>query len=418
MASALNDGCFDPAPGFEELCDYLFSLDRDDQRTLINELTPSEAGALGDISLRSPYVQLLNLREHLAARRRGGRSGAGNQLALSLGGQNLPVALLLSSFSGYGDSERLFVARIDAALFQQEEEPAPAAAVEIDAASRWSFFLSGRVEIGDRPETGNEQGFDLETLGVTAGVDYRVTPRFIVGGALGLVDTQTELAGGGGGLDVRGYSVSAFTTYFRDRVWLDGIVTYSTIDYEALRHIDLPQPFQGRSRFSARGQPDGQQLAIDWGVGYDTSLGAASLGSFGRLSYIDAEVDPFIERGAGPFNLAMRGQEIESLLAEAGIEVVWAASREWGVLQPLLRASVLHEFEDDGRSVVASFAADARANELRIPTDRPDRDFFKVAAGLTATLARGRAVYLLYETDLERDDLDLYSLAAGLRLEF
>ena len=68
--------------------------------------------------------------------------------------------------------------------------------------------------------------------------------------------------------------------------------------------------------------------------------------------------------------------------------------------------------------VVASFAGDAGNNAFEIPTDRPDRDFFRLGLGLTATLARGRALYVLYETDLEREDLDLYRLTGGLRLEF
>ena len=158
-------------------------------------------------------------------------------------------------------------------------------------------------------------------------------------------------------------------------------------------------------------------MAPDRGAGYGTAFGGTSLPGFGRLSYIDAEVDGFTEEGAGPFGLALGGQQIESLLLEAGLEVVRASSRRWGVLQPVLRASVLHEFEDDSRVVVASFAEDVGGNAFRLPTDRPDRDFFRLGLGLTATLARGRGLYLLYETDLARDDLDLYRVTAGLRLE-
>jgi outer membrane autotransporter protein len=240
----------------------------------------------------------------------------------------------------------------------------------------------------------------------------------ILGGALGYVDTDTEVHGDGGGIDVKGYSLSAFVTYFRDKFWLDGIINYGSNDYDFLRNIDLPQPFQGQSRLAAHGQPSGSQIAIDCGGGYDASFGATSLSGFARLSYIDADLDGFTEEGAGPFNLILQGQQIESLLLETGLEVVWASSRPWGVLQPMLRGSVLHEFEDDSRVVIAGFAEDLGNNLFRLPTDRPDRDYYRLGAGLTATLARGRGLYLLYETDLARQDLDLYRLSAGLRLEF
>ncbi len=415
LAAALSAGCRDAGEEFAELCDYLFGLDPDQQRELIGELTPREAGALADLLLQAPYAQLLNLRRHLAARRRGGSS---SQIALGLTGETMPLDALRAALAGEVEVVRLMAARIDAAMFQRaEEEPPSAAPAEIDQPSRFNVFASGRVDVGDRPSSEREAGYDLETLGLTIGLDYQVSPRLVIGGALGYVDTDTAVAGDGGGIDVRGYSLSGFATYFRERLWLDGILSYNRTEYEFLRHIDLPQPFQGQRRLLARGQPEGSQVAIDLGAGYDTAFGATSLTGFGRLSYIDAEVDGFTEEGAGPFGLALGGQQIESLLLEAGLEVVRASSRRWGVLQPVLRASALHEFEDDSRVVVASFAADGGGNVFRLPTDRPDRDFFRLGLGLTATLARGRGLYLLYETDLARDDLDLYRVTAGLRLE-
>ncbi len=417
LATALSDACQSGAEGFGDLCDYLFGLEPSEQREVISELTPREAGALADLLLQSPYAQLLNVRRHLAARRGGG--GSGSQVALGLTGQNVPLDVLRMAFAGEVEVVNRMAARIDAAMFQQaDDEAADEPPAEIEAQSRFSFFASGRVDVGDRPGTELEAGFDLETLGLTIGLDYQLSPRVVVGGALGYVDTDTKVDGDGGGIDVRGYSVSGFATYFRERFWLDGILSYNRTDYDFLRNIDLPRPFEGQRRLAARGRPQGSQLAVDLGAGYDSSFGATSLSGFGRLSYIDAEVDAFTEEGGGPFSLALRSQQIESLLLEAGVEIVRAASRSWGVLQPVLRASVLHEFEDDSRVVFASFAADAGNNMFQLPTDRPDRDYFRLGAGLTATLAHGRGLYFLYETDLGREDLDLYRLTAGLRQEF
>ena len=416
VAQALNDACNEAQQQFAELCDYIFGLDRGDQQEVIGELTPVEAGALADLLLQSPSAQLLNLRRHLAARRGG---GPGSQIALGLTGQSVPLDVLRQAFAGEVEVMRKMATRIDAAMFQRQEEqpPEPPPAAD-EGGSRFNFFASGQVDVGDRPGSELEAGYDLDTLGLTIGLDYQAGPRVIVGGALGYVDTDTKVHGDGGGIDVKGYSLSGFVTYFRDKFWLDGILSYGSNDYDFVRHIDLPQPFQGQSRLAARGRPGGSQVAIDFGGGYDASFGATSLSGFGRLSYIDAELDGFTEQGAGPFSLILQGQQIESLLLEAGFEVVWASSRPWGVLQPMVRASLLHEFEDDSRTIIAGFAADPGNNLFQLPTDRPDRDFYRLGAGVTATLARGRGLYLLYETDLAREDLDLYRLSAGLRLEF
>ncbi len=190
-----------------------------------------------------------------------------------------------------------------------------------------------------------------------------------------------------------------------------------------MRNIDLPQPFRGQQRFTALGSPDGDQVSVSLGGGYDAQIrrtsGATSwtVGGFGSLSWIDSDIDGYTERDAGPFNLVVAGQSVESLLSEAGLEVAYASSQSWGVLRPTLRLSWLHEFEDDARLIRALFAEDVTANEFVIPTEEPDRDFFNLTAGLTATMARGRTVYLIYETDLERDDLDVYTFTFGARFE-
>ncbi len=87
------------------------------------------------------------------------------------------------------------------------------------------------------------------------------------------------------------------------------------------------------------------------------------------------------------------------------------------MLQPTVRFSALHELEDAARLVRGRFREDVSANEFAVPTDRPDRDYFNFGAGLTAVLARGRSFFVFYDTDLERDDLEAYTLSFGLRLE-
>ena len=185
---------------------------------------------------------------------------------------------------------------------------------------------------------------------------------------------------------------------------------------QELRSEARGYPFGGISRLEARAEPTGKQVSAAVNAGYDAALGAVSIGGFGRLSWIDGEVDGYTERGAGPFNLIIGRQDVESLLLEAGVELTRAASYSWGVLQPTLRASALHEFEDDSRLIRGRFVEDLNANEFVLPTDRPDRNYFNLGLGLTATLPRGRAVYIFYDTDLEREDLDIYTFSIGLRL--
>ena len=153
------------------------------------------------------------------------------------------------------------------------------------------------------------------------------------------------------------------------------------------------------------------------GFGYGWDRGASNFELFGRGSLVEAELDGYEESGAGPFSLAIRSQDLESLLAEVGLSWSHAVSVSWGILQPTVRASALHEFGDDARLVRGHFVQDVSQLEFVVPTDVPDRDFFNVGAGLTVTTVRGRSFFLFYDTDLARDDLEVGTFSLGARFE-
>ncbi len=431
VAQALDQSCGAATGDLGELCDYLTALDDSDQEAAITELTPEEAAAQAEVSLGAQKTQLANIGSRLAALRGGAVQGAVTRLAMSIQGQPFDLGGVLTARAWRRDDHRL-AERLDSALASalagglaaagqeaEGESPPPEApsGARPSGAPRWGIFVNGRISIGDRPTTALETGFDFETLGLTAGADYRLSDRWVVGGALGYLDTDTDLAADGGRLDARGTSLSAYASYSRDRFYLDGVLGYGRTSYDSVRNVDLPQPFQGQRRFIARGSPDGSQLSARLGGGYDAQIEAWTVGGFGSLSWIDSTIDAYLERDAGPFNLALADQDVESLLSELGAEVAYAASRSWGVLRPTLRLAYLHEHEDDARLIRARFLDDLTATEFAIPTEEPDRDFFNLTAGLTATLARGRTLYLIYDTDLERDDLDVYTFTFGARFE-
>ena len=240
----------------------------------------------------------------------------------------------------------------------------------------------------------------------------------MVGAALGWVSTGSELADGGG-IDTDGWSLNLYGTWYRENWYVEAVVGYGRNDYRFKRVILLPEPFAGRSSYVAVGSPDSDQLSAELGAGYDFRLGpAATLTGFGRLGYVDSSIDPYSETGSGAFDLGFAGQDLESLLTETGVEITYPWSVGWGVLQPLLRVSYLHELEDDPQVIRARFLGDGAQRYFVVRSERPDRDYFNLAAGISATLPRGWATFLQYDTDLEREELDVYTLSGGFRFQF
>lgn len=444
LAGLLDGACTDAAEGdLAALCDFLFGLESDDERRrALAALRPDGAAALADRGLRGPRIQQRNVGARLQTLRGGQLRKTLDQLAISLRGQSLSVGGVRQAFGAPRDDQQ-WLARVDQILDsggrdrqggstsghgtiddaspeRAEQDPGggtstPASEPFDTGSSPWGVFVNGRISIGDAPNTRRQAGYDFETEGLTAGVDYQLNERFVIGGALGYLRSDTELGGGRGEIDVEGLSLSGYFTFYRQRFYIDGIVGFGRNEYQTSRVIVLPRAFRGSSRLVARADPDGNQLSANIGAGYDLLTGAVSLQGFVRVAYTRAEIDAYSEQGAGPLSLTFGDQEQDSLLTEAGVELSYPFSFGWGVLQPSLRLAYLRELADDSRDFEVGLQADPGRRRYRNRTDVPDRSFLNIGAALTATFVRGWASYLQYDTDAARDDFDVYTLSFGVR---
>lgn len=424
VAGALLRACTSDE-ALDGVCRYFRSLSGSEQQALIEEIRPEEVASQANVTQDAPRVQLGNVGARLAALRRGAGGSSIQQLALRLDGTSLSPYALVSALKPRAAVDFDPAAAVDQALAAatgaQDDEPPPPAP-EVDAPGRLGFYVNGSLAFGDRRQTPLETGFEFDTLGLTAGLDYRFRPGLVAGGALGYLNTETDLVRDGGSLDSEGLAVSLYLMrYWESGLYFQGVAGYGENDHDLVRHIDLATPFRGKTRYSARGRTDGTQTSLAVELGYDASRGAWTVGGFGRASRAETDVDRYRETGdpdGSGFYLEVFDQETESLLGEAGVNVSYAASFSWGVLIPQGRLSLLHEFEDDSRDVRARFIADTDpTNVFAIPTDEPDRDYLNAGFGFSAQFPRGISAFLFYDTDLDREDLDVSTLTLGIRFE-
>ena len=111
---------------------------------------------------------------------------------------------------------------------------------------------------------------------------------------------------------------------------------------------------------------------------------------------------------------------MESLTSILGGQLSYAISTSNGIFTPQLLFEWAHEFKDDSRFITARFLYDPSSTPLpfNLATDAPDRDYFNLGVGLSATFAEGKSAFIFYETNLQREDINLDTISAGLRLTF
>lgn len=294
--------------------------------------------------------------------------------------------------------------------------------------SRWGFFAAGTIGRGEADAGSANPAYDFDIEGVTAGVDYRKSDKWIIGGSFGYTRQDTVLPGDRGGLDTTGWSVSAYSTYYQADSWyVDGVLTYGRNDYELLRQISYTLPLAGGGTTSinqvAQSDAGGDLLSTAFTVGRDWNVGAFGVGPYARVLYtrlgfddIDEDLLPGIP-GSG-LGLRIENRDVTSLASVLGAKFTYTHSTGWGVLMPHLQLEWEHEFKDDPQAIEARFINDPTGSAMLVSGDPLDTNYFRIGLGLSMVLTQGRSGFLYYERLAGMNGMSQYNLALGFRMEF
>jgi hypothetical protein len=90
----------------------------------------------------------------------------------------------------------------------------------------------------------------------------------------------------------------------------------------------------------------------------------------------------------------------------------------WAVLQPTMLVEWEHQYLNNSRLISGTLVVDPTQAVFGARTKTPDRNYFNLGAGITATFKRGLSAFFFYETVVGRDNFTAHSFNAGVRFEF
>jgi outer membrane autotransporter protein len=382
----------------------------DDQvRGALDAINPEELIVAATTALRLTAMQNGNLMQRINAL----RSGASG---IDLAGLNVAV----------GDRQ-IAGAAIDT-LFDETLGPILdgllGGGASADDFARWGLFANGNVKFGDKDATENEAGFDYDSVGIVAGVDYRFRENLVFGLGVGYATVDSDYDRSGGELDIEAWSASVFGTYFvADAFYLDGMLTWGSNDYDTARNIqytDALGPIEAR----ATGDTDGMQLSGGLSGGWDFNRGPWTFGPHAGAYYFDVDVDGFDESGAGGYDMAIGDQNAQSFQLNAGGHVSVVCNASWGVLIPHARVDYVHELADSAEIVSVRLVNDPFAldpldpiSSVELQTDRPDSDYVSWSVGASAQFVSGVSGFVNYRSLIGFDDFSMNEVTWGLRFE-
>jgi outer membrane autotransporter protein len=318
------------------------------------------------------------------------------------------AALAVLAGSGVMDRRDLAVASVP--LFKDGERQS---VVDVVNADRWTGYVGGSYDSGRFNDDAPRSGLDYASATVLFGLDYRVTPRTVIGGAVSFGAADADYRHDGK-LDSDSRTGSLYAGWAGSTgYYVSGTLSYGTSDIDQWRYVDPDDANAGRVRSST----DSTQTGASVLFGRDVTVGRQTFGAFGKILIGDVHVDGYTEEGptTDPSVFRVGGTDSDSRIGAAGARWALFTPRATGHWVTQLRASYEHEFEGSADQVTTLSGAGAA---LTIPFDQPERSWWRAGASFAWVKRPSTVVGLSYDVTFAHDNQRIGTLALGVRHRF
>jgi len=278
--------------------------------------------------------------------------------------------------------------------------------VSTEPEDRWGSFFTGSGQVARVGRTDNAREYDMETGGITVGIDYQLMPNLVVGIMAGYANMAAQLVDDGS-ISANGGKLGVYGTYFKDGFHANAAVTGGFNSYEINR---------AALGGMARGKTEGQEWSALIGAGYLWGEKAFKLEPTVSLQYTYMEIDAFTERGSlAPLRVA--SQHEESFRSTLGVK----AAYEWNLGHVLVRPELMvawqHEYGERSFTLDSALASGA-SGAFTVKDSGLGRDGLLLSGGVSVLWEGGTLMYLRYDGDLLRKEYEAHNLSGGVQLTF
>jgi len=280
-----------------------------------------------------------------------------------------------------------------------------------------SEFILGNVVLADMnqdqsaPNAAPDKA-SYTASNATAGISFRMTNNLAAGVLFNYNHTDAKTDSNGSKTDVDSYSPGVYATWFDKGFYVNGLFSYGYNNYTNTRSI----PFLGAT---ANSSPSGEQYVTNLDFGYDFQPKNNREWIFGPtlgLTYTHLDINSFTESGAGPADLAVNSQSLDSLRSQLGGHVIYQARAGSLLFQPNFTAMWQHEYLNNP-GITSQFNVPG-TNPFTIQTATTGNNSALLGCGLTVTLDNSMAFYVNYLADVGSDDFWAQSIVGGFKASF
>ena len=268
----------------------------------------------------------------------------------------------------------------------------------------WEVWSEGSISFGKIGESSLSSAQDIDSLGITVGVDTKMDDDQILGVALRVGSTDVDVGTFGSKVDTNALSLSLY-----------GINSLENSNY--LKHVfgvsyldsNIARKYEGNTDAN-KGEREGKQVfgSLNFGKEYENS--DLIITPTGRIDGSYTTLNGYTESGIAA--LSYNDQDIKSLMASLGVLIDQDVDLENSTVRSRINLEYSKEFASSSK-VVTSYVSNSESFEYQ--ADNKNRDIYTAGLGLDFKHDQG----LIISTDYERQQIkghgyiNKFTLSAG-----
>ncbi len=274
------------------------------------------------------------------------------------------------------------------------------------------YWMDGNMSFGTRDATANRSALDFTTSGVSAGVDYRVTQKLVLGAGLGFAHDRTAIGTDGTRSRADGYSVAAYGSYQpTNHTFIDGVLGAGSLRFDSDRLVPAAADFAHANR-------TGRQFFGALIAGYEHRGNGMLWSPYGRVDFAADRLKLATESGAGLNALTYFTQNQRSYQGALGLRAESAHEAGFGWVVPRVRTEYRYDSQGDGLASVAYADQLATGPRYAVGTGNLDHGTLVIGLGSDFILRNGLSLGVDYQLNYASSQSKSQTLRLLLQMTF
>jgi uncharacterized protein with beta-barrel porin domain len=236
---------------------------------------------------------------------------------------------------------------------------------------------AGYVSLSSYDRGGTD--FSSTGLGFTVGADYRFSPTFVGGVAIGYGRGHSDIGSHGTETAAEAVSAALYASWHRDGWFVDGLLGYQHLKFDNARYGTANGEM-------AHGSRSGDQVFGSLLAGYEFKKDGLVIAPYVGVRGSAGTLNGYSEAGGGIYGLSYGDQRVASLSGVVGVRVEKEIQQSWGTLTPSARIEYRHDFVGD--TTVHMGYTDIGTMPYKATVPGSGKDSIRVGVGVKAKLKK------------------------------